>query len=174
MKKPILIALLITFSLFLNAQIINKGTLKIIDGTTVYFGEVYTNDASATHDNEGNLHLNSDFINNGTITASANADTANGITYFDSPTNVNAATNNIQHILGTNKVIFENLEINMTGTNAKGVLVADNMELIVENSINLVNKDLRLENKAQLIQLHTGTNANLGNSNLLRDQQGTT
>ena len=157
-----------------KAQIVNEGVLKIKNGTTVYFGETYTNKAGAMHDNEGDLHLNSDLVNNGTMAQSANANVANGITIFDSPTNANATINAIQHISGTNKVIVENLELNMTDASSKGVLVADNTELTVEKGVLLTSGDLRLENKAQLIQLHTGVNSNSGNGKLLKDQQGTT
>ena len=175
MKKIILSATLFLLSFsFSIAQIVNEGTLKIKDATTVYFGETYTNKAGATHDNEGNLHLNGDLINNGIMVASADFDTANGKTIFDSPTNASATVNAIQHISGTNKVVVENLELNMTDASSKGVLVANNMELVVENGVTLTEGDLRLENEAQLIQLHSGANNNSGNAKLLRDQQGTT
>jgi hypothetical protein len=45
------------------SQIVNDGTLQITSSTVVYFGGQYTN--NATHNNNGYLHLNSDFINNG-------------------------------------------------------------------------------------------------------------
>ncbi len=173
MKKQLFLSLLLLPLIVLNAQIVNKGILKIKDGTTVYFGENFTNKTGATLNNEGNLHLNADLINNGTMTQSANANLANGITYFDSPTNTNATINSIQHISGSNKIIFENLVVNMTDASSKGVLVADNTELIVENSVTLTQGDLRLVDKTQLIQLHTGANANSGNAKLLKDQQGT-
>jgi len=170
MKKntPLLIIfILISFSLF--SQVVNEGVLKIEDGTTVYFGEEYTNKAAATHNNEGDLHLNSNFINNGTVTESGNANTANGVTYFDSPTNVNAATNAIQTISGaSNNVAFENMVV----SNTTGVSVADGTELIVEKGLTLTSGDLRLVGEAQLIQKHTGVDANTSTSNLLRDQQG--
>ncbi len=154
---------------YLSAQIVNEGTLKIKDGTTVYFGEEYTNKAGATLNNEGNLHLNSNFINNGTVTESGAPNSANGQTIFDSPTNVNASTNAIQTISGTTKVAFENLKID----NTTGVSVADGMELIVEKGLILTSGDLRMVGESQLIQKHTGVDANSGAQKLLIDQQGT-
>lgn len=174
MKRHILYFSMLLIVANVKAQIVNEGVLKIKDGTTVYFGETYTNKAGATHDNEGNLHLNGDLVNNGTMAQSADANTANGKTIFDSPTNASATVNTIQHISGTNKVVVENLELNMTDASSKGVLVADNTELTVEKGVFLISGDLRLENKAQLIQLHTGANSNSGNGKLLKDQQGTT
>ncbi len=172
MKKSIYFSIIfILISLVSFAQIVNEGVLKIKDGTTVYFGEEYTNKVGATHDNEGNLHLNSNLINNGLINESSNADLANGITYFDSPTNGSATTNAIQTISGSsNKVAFENMVV----SNTTGVSVADGMELIVEKGVTLTSGDLRMVGESQLIQKHTGANSNSGNTKLLIDQQGTT
>ncbi len=167
MKTKLLNVVLVFLTIQSFSQIVNEGILKIKDGTTVYFADTYTNKVGATHNNEGNLHLNADLINNGTMVLSANADTANGITYFDS------STATIQNISGTNAVVFENLEVNMSNATVKGVSVADNTELVVEKGVTLTSGDLRLVNEAQLIQKHTGTNANSGTKNLLRDQQGT-
>ena len=162
-KKIIISCLILLFSIsYLSAQIVNEGTLKIEDGTTVYFGEEYTNKVGATHNNEGDLHLNSNFINNGIMTESADSDLADGTTYFDSPTNA------IQTISGTTKVVFENLDVD----NTTGVSVADGMELIVEKAVTLTSGDLRMIGESQLIQKHTGTNANTGTQKLLLDQQG--
>lgn len=155
-------------------QIVNEGQLTIKDGTTVYFGEEYTNKSGATHTNEGDLYLNSNFINDGTVSLSADADTANGVTYFDSPTNANSVVNTIQTISGTNSVVFENMVVNLTDAGAIGVTVADQLELVVEKGLTLTSGDLRLLDRAQLVQLHTGSNQNSGTTNLLKDQQGTT
>lgn len=173
MKIKIFYFTLLLVSIQTFSQITNEGILKISDGTTVYFGEDYTNKAGATHDNEGNLHLNGDLINNGTMSLSADPDTANGFTYFDSPTNTSSTTNLTQQITGTEVVNFENLVVNMTDANSFGVLVEDEMQLVVEKSVTLTNGDLRLIDEAQLIQMHTGTNENSGLGHLLRDQQGT-
>jgi len=60
-KKTTTFLLIFMFvSNFLHAQIVNEGVLKIKDGTTVYFGENYTNKAGATLKNKGELHLNGD------------------------------------------------------------------------------------------------------------------
>lgn len=138
-------------------QIVNKGILKIMPATTVYFGNNYTNDL--THNNDGNLYLKGDFINNGTTTAASSS-----TTYFTS----SAA---IQEIKGSaNKVNFYNLVINNI---FKGVSVINAYELNVANAVTLTNGGLRLVGEAQLIQTHTGTTANITtNGKLLRDQQG--
>ncbi|TYB79914.1 T9SS type A sorting domain-containing protein [Bizionia myxarmorum] len=146
-----------------NAQIVNKGILKISAGTDVYFQNAYTNAVAATHDSDGNLHLNHDFINNGTTVAAA------GTTFFKS------ATNPLIELTGTSKkAIFYNLEINVTGTGKKGVLVADEFNLQVENAMNFQSGDLRLVGRSQLIQMHPGVNGNtVVSGKLLRDQKGT-
>jgi len=144
-----------------QAQIINKGILKIESGTEVYFGKNYINDATATHINEGNLHLEGDFTNNGTI-----AIPSTGTTYFDS------STNPTQTIDGSNKEInFYNLEVNNTAVGVQGVAVSDLTDLKVVNGINLVSGKLRLMGEAQLVQTHSGTSANTG-TGLLIDQEG--
>ena len=143
----------------LFSQIVNVGTLHIDPSEVVYFENEYTNKATATHSSKGDLYLNSNFINNGTTTASS------GTTYFLS------TTNNIQTISGTTANInFYNLEINNSLT---GVSVIDNFGLIVENAVTLTNGDLRLVGDAQLIQTHASTNQNSSVSGkLLKDQQG--
>jgi len=141
------------------SQIVNKGILKIMPATTVYFGNNYTNDL--THNNDGNLYLKGDFINNGTTTAGSSS-----TTYFTS----SAA---IQEIKGSaNKVNFYNLVINNI---FKGVSVINAYELNVANAVTLTNGDLRLVGEAQLIQTHENVSANSSiNGKLLRDQQGIT
>ena len=140
-------------------QIVNKGILKILSGTEVYFGNEYTNDG--THNNDGNLHLKNNFVNNGTTVS------ASGTTFFDS------ALNDIQTISGTkDSIFFYNLEVNLTKVTKKGVSVEDGFGVIVTNNVNIVSGDLRLVGQAQLKQTHTGANANTGAGKLLRDQQG--
>lgn len=65
----------------LFSQIVNEGIIKIMPSTFVYFGDEYTNKNSGIHNNEGDLNLNSNFINNGLTTAAA------GITRFNSAIN---------------------------------------------------------------------------------------
>lgn len=143
------------------SQIVNEGVLQIKASTNVYFGDAYTNNASGTHNNDGNLHLNHNFINNGITTA------VSGTTFF------NSSTNDIQTISGTrDSIIFNNLEVNLTNVTKKGVSVVDGFGVIVSNNVNLVSGDLRLVGQAQLKQTHTGSNANTGTGKLLRDQQG--
>ncbi|MFK5958935.1 MAG: T9SS type A sorting domain-containing protein [Lutibacter sp.] len=134
------------------SQIVNEGTLQIAPSTIVYFGDQYTN--NATHNNDGNLHLKSDFINNGTTTSTA------GTTFFESAS--------VQSISGSsNEVNLYNLELN---NSSFGISVVDNFGLFVENSITLTSGDLRLVGEAQLVQ--TNNIENSGTGKLLRDQQG--
>ena len=149
---------LCTHTLF--SQIVNEGTLKINPSTLVYFGDAYTNKSTGTHDNDGELHLNNNFINNGITSVPTS-----GTTYF------NSTVNAVQTISGTsNSANFFNLEVANTLT---GVFVADNFGLLVKNAVNLSSGDLRLVGEAQLVQTHAGADANTAASGkLLRDQQG--
>jgi len=151
---------LITTPLF--SQIVNEGTFQIISSTTVYFGDVYTNKATGTHNNNGDLYLNNNFVNNGTTTA------ISGTTFFKS------SVNDVLNISGvTDSIFFYNLEIDIIGATKKGVSVTDNFGIIVNNAVSLKSGDLRLVGDAQLVQTHTGANSNtsvLGK--LLKDQQG--
>ena len=156
-KYFVLICSLVFVSPPLFSQIINNGTLKIESSTIVYFGDEYTN--NGTHNNNGNLYLNSNFINNDSTSS------AEGTTFFKS------SVNNVQSISGLkNKIHFYNLEID---NNLSGVEIVDDFGLIVNNSVNLVDGDLRLIGEAQLVQTHPGTDLNSSTSGkLLRDQQG--
>lgn len=136
------------------SQIVNKGILKIMPATTVYFGNNYTNDL--IHNNDGDLYLKGDFVNNGITTVPTS-----GTTHFTS-------SSAIQEIKGsTNKVNFYDLVINNT---FKGVSVVNAFELNVENKVTLTNGDLRLVGESQLIQVNDVPNTGAGE--LLRDQQG--
>lgn len=140
------------------SQIVNEGILQIKVSTNVYFGDEYTNKSSAEHKNDGELYLNHNFINNGITTS------VSGTTFFTSSVNA------IQTISGSTKSVnFYNLEVDKLST---GVSVEDLFELNVANAVTLTNGDLRLVGEAQLLQTHTGTNANTGTGKLLRDQQG--
>jgi hypothetical protein len=151
--------------IFLNvvsySQIINKGKLQIEPLTDVYFAEAYTNTASGEHHNDGELYINQSFTNDGSTTS------VSGTTFFNSLTNplinISGATGNIN---------FYNIEVNVT-VGTEGVSVVDNFGLIVGHEVNLVSGNLRLVGEAQLVQTHTGVNANTsGSGKLLRDQQG--
>lgn len=138
------------------SQMVNEGILQINPLTTVYFGDEYTNKSTGIHNNEGELHLNHNFINNGTTSAAVTS-----TTHFTS----SAA---IQEIKGSvPRVNFYNLVINNT---FKGVSVVDAFELNVTNAVTLTNGDLRLVGEAQLIQVNDVPNT--GTGKLLRDQQG--
>lgn len=145
------------FSFHIFSQIVNEGSFQIDVSTIVYFGNEYTN--NGTHSNNGHLYLNSNFINNDSTSATS------GITSFKSD------INDIQTISGSkNSINFYNLEIDNDLT---GVQVVDDFGLLVNNSVNLVKGDLRLMGDAQLIQTHTGNNANSSiTGKVLRDQQG--
>lgn len=159
MNRNYLILICVFFTYFTNifSQIVNEGTFHVEPSTFVYFGYEYTN--NGIHNNNGDLHLNNNFINNDS-TASIS-----GTTYF------NSSLNDIQTISGsTGTINFYNLEID---SSLRGVQVVDNFGLFVENSVNLVDGSLRLLGEAQLIQTHNGANLNAAVSgNLLRDQQG--
>lgn len=150
------------FTLSIFSQIVNVDTLQIKPSTTVYFGDVYTNKVTGTHKNDGDLYLNSNFINNGTTSS------ISGTTFFKS------SINDILNISGiTDSIHFYNLEIDITGASKKGLSVANNFGLIVTNAVNLSSGDLRLIGDAQLVQTHTGANSNSSVSGkLLKDQQG--
>ncbi|WP_372793340.1 T9SS type A sorting domain-containing protein [Lutibacter sp.] len=136
------------------SQIVNEGALKIEPLTIVYFGDEYTNKSTATHNNEGNLYLNSNFINNGITTS------ASGTTSFESAS--------VQYISGSsNGVNFYNLELN---NSSLGVSIANSFGLFVENIVTLTAGDLRLVGEAQLVQKNNVVNS--GSGKLLRDQQG--
>lgn len=144
------------------AQIVNEGVLQISSTTDVYFENEYTNKTSATLSANGNLYLNDSFINNGVTTSTT------GTTYFKS------TVNPLLSISGSSKNInFNNLEVDITATNTKGLSVADGFLLNISNQLNLVNGDVRLNGESQLIQSHVGLDANTVNSGkILVDQQG--
>lgn len=132
---------LFCISLISNAQIVNEGDLKINTGTTVYFGEEYTNTATGNHECNGDLYLNSSFVNHGFTSAKS------GTTFFKS--------NNKKplKISGTSKTVnFYNLEIDVTSANPNGLSILNNLILNVDNKINLKNGDLKLLGTSQLIQ----------------------
>ncbi|AXO79625.1 T9SS C-terminal target domain-containing protein [Olleya aquimaris] len=162
-KNYIISTCFILFSMFCaTAQIINKGILKIESSTDVYFENEYTNDNSASHVSDGELYLNSNFINNGSTAAS------DGTTFFKS------VDNPLLSISGTTETVnFNNLQVDITATNTKGVSVTDGFAINVENNVNLVSGDVRLVGESQLIQAHTGLDANtISNGKIMVDQQG--
>lgn len=146
-----------------SAQTINNGIFKIMPGTNVFVESEYTNASTGNHVSDGNFYLNSNFVNNGTTSASS------GTTYFKS------ATNNLLTLSGTSdNANFYNLEIDVTAADKKGVSVANNFALQVANAVHFKSGDLRLVGEAQLIQEHAGTDNNTAVSGkLLVDQQGT-
>jgi len=162
-KKYFICNCLILFSFLCSyAQIVNEGILVISSTDNVYFENEYTNKSTGVHDSNGNLYLNNSFINNGATSS------ASGTTYFKS------AANPLVSISGSsNAVNFNNLEIDITAASQKGLSVADGFALNVSNALNLVSGDVRLVNEAQLIQTHTGTDANsVSSGKILIDQQG--
>jgi len=171
MKRVLLFLGIFIGLLTTQAQIVNVGTLKIEPGTSVYFGDHYTN--SGTHTNDGDLHLKGNLTNNGTVTTTG---AATGTTYFNS---TDTSTQNVYTTDGTNLTAFYNLSINNTSTNGESLAVSDNVgadegvNLVVNNNLHIENNQkLRLLGEAQLIQTHTGSTSNSGNGHLLKDQEG--
>lgn len=162
-KKYVLSHCLIIFNLLcVYSQIVNEGVLQISNATDVYFENEYTNKVSATLSTNGNLYLNNSFINNGVTTSTS------GTTYFKSNTNP------LLSISGSSNTInFNNLEVDITAANTKGLSVSDGFLLNISNGLNLVNGDVRLNGESQLIQSHVGLDANaVSSGKILVDQQG--
>lgn len=162
-KKYVLSHCLIIFNLLcVYSQIVNEGVLQISNATDVYFENEYTNKVSATLSTNGNLYLNNSFINNGVTTSTS------GTTYFKSNTNP------LLSISGSSNTInFNNLEVDITAANTKGLSVSDGFLLNISNGLNLVNGDVRLTGESQLIQSHVGLDANaVSLGKILVDQQG--
>ena len=162
-KKYVLSHCLIIFNLLcVYSQIVNEGVLQISNATDVYFENEYTNKVSATLSTNGNLYLNNSFINNGVTTSNS------GTTYFKSNTNP------LLSISGSSNTInFNNLEVDITAANTKGLSVSDGFLLNISNGLNLVNGDVRLNGESQLIQSHVGLDANaVSSGKILVDQQG--
>ena len=136
--------------------------MQISNATDVYFENEYTNKVSATLSTNGNLYLNNSFINNGVTTSTS------GTTYFKSNTNP------LLSISGSSNTInFNNLEVDITAANTKGLSVSDGFLLNISNGLNLVNGDVRLNGESQLIQSHVGLDANaVSSGKILVDQQG--
>ncbi len=142
-------------------QTVNTDTLKIKENTLVFIADNYTN--TGFHYNDGKLHLQGDFTNDGQTDS-----LSLGTTFFDSP------TVNVQSIGGnTKKIFFNNLHVNMTGASAEGVLVPNGFIVNVRDSISLIMGNLRLQGETQLIQTHLGASKNTGTGNVMIDQQGT-
>lgn len=67
-KKYLIWNLLVFFNIICCcSQIVNEGIFYISDSTSVYFESNYTNKSTGTHENEGNLYFDKNFINNGKI-----------------------------------------------------------------------------------------------------------
>ncbi|MEE9349832.1 MAG: T9SS type A sorting domain-containing protein [Flavobacteriaceae bacterium] len=168
------VLLLLSFTTF--SQLTNNGaTIYIETGTTVYVENDVDNQSGSMFINEGDLHLNGNLNNDGTMKAvkgvypNPNPNASTGITYFNNPTTL------VQTITGTDPVVFGNLVVDKAmASSAKGVTVADGMEVVVERAVTLTNGDLRLLGTSQLIQKHTLGNQNpVTTGKLLIDQQGT-
>lgn len=162
LKKLMFYWCLLLLPIAMFSQIVNKGTFHIKSSTTVYFENEYLNQSTGFHSNNGDLYLNSHFVNNGSTSSSS------GTTFFKS------SVNDVLNISGTTAEInFYNLEINVNSVSARGVYVEDGHGLLVKQNLNLINGDLRLAGESQLVQEHLGYNTNIVNAGkLLRDQQG--
>ncbi len=164
MRIKFYLCIILTTSSFICgfSQIVNEGYLKINSLTDVYFKTEYTNSESGIHKSNGNLYLNHSFINHG-ITPMPTY----GTTYFKS------SNHPILSISGSSNYIkFYNLEVDVTGVNAKGVMIDDDLGIIIEKGLHLINGDFRLLGESQLIQ-NSSSNMNfILDGNLLVDQQG--
>ncbi|MDZ4147322.1 MAG: T9SS type A sorting domain-containing protein [Flavobacteriaceae bacterium] len=156
-----LLTLFSTLYLPMHGQIVNSDTLKIKENTVVYIAENFTN--SGFHYNDGKLHFQRNFINDGKMDS-----LSLGTTFFDS------STLDIQSISGNvKKIFFNNLNVNLTSPTAEGVLVPDGYVIKVNDSIGLIKGNLRLQGETQLVQSHVGSSKNIGVGNIMIDQQGT-
>jgi hypothetical protein len=156
------------------AQIANEGNFKIEPGTTVSFGTDFLNKSTATLTNDGDLYVEGDFSNHGTVDYTGTS----GTTYFHS------SGTNTQVLSGSsNAANFYNISINNTATDGQSLSVIDNNDdgngtddgfnLHIENTLHIESgQKLRLMGESQLVQNHTGVNANTGTGHLLKDQQG--
>lgn len=110
--------------------------------------------------NIANLWVSGNWINNGIFNP------GNGTVSFNG-----SIANQYQTINKTET--FFNLTINTTNS-AKGLAIDDGLGLFINNNLNLINGDLRLFGKAQLIQTKVGISANslIGTGKLFKDQQG--
>ncbi len=103
-KNLVCLALILLFPKIIFSQIVNKGTLHIKESTEVFFENEYVNQSTGRHINNGDLYLNSNFVNNG------NTESYSGTTFFKS------SENTILNINGTaNIIFFWNLEIDVNG-----------------------------------------------------------
>ena len=142
-------------------QIVNEGTLVIKPGINVFFGDHFTNTATGVFYNNGSLHLQANFENDGIVTST------DGVTLFDS------TIHDSQLLSGdAGTVQFYNLVINNTLPGVKGLSVADGFGLEVTHRVILESGKLRLMGNSQLVQTHSGEDDNSGYSSLLVDQQG--
>jgi hypothetical protein len=165
MKKITILFILLVSLVDIHAQIVNKGILKIKSSTIVYFGDDYTNESGATHTNDGDLHLEGNLTNDGTVTTTGSA---TGTTYF------NSSATTTQNLNGTSDAAkFYNLTVNNASTDGESLEVADGYNLEVTKDVVITSgQKLRLMGEAQLIQTHTGATNNSGLGHLLKDQDG--
>jgi len=171
---------LLSFSL--TAQLVNKGDVKISNGTILYISGIdFVNDNGTDHtwSNDGTFIFKGDnFTNDGTMDADAV-----GTTEFSG--------DNEQNIYGTSIAYFHNLNINNANNSViqNYIVDTDNMDVsdgasdfdykvvtdqaLFVNDVITLNGDVRLMGTAQLVQTHTGATANTGTKYIWMDQQGT-
>jgi hypothetical protein len=99
------IVLLLFSCAFGYAQIVNEGIFHISASSNVYFENDYTNKSSGIHSNDGNLYLNKNFTNNGTIA------TLDGTTYIKCAIHpvINVSDLTIANNLETDSTTVDNL-----------------------------------------------------------------
>ena len=180
-KAVLLLFVLVSFTGF--SQFINKGDVKISNGTTVYISGVdFINDNGTTHTwfNDGQVTFKGDnFTNNGTM-----SDAASGSTTFSGVNEQNIKGTSIANfndliidnssnsVVQLEKDINTNFLVVNNGTKDFDFKVNADLPLTVGNRITL-NGDLRLMEGAQLLQTHTGTSSVSGAAYIWQDQQGT-
>ncbi len=169
--------------LTLNAQLINKGDLKISAGSTLYVSGldvINDNGNTYTWSNNGNFIFKGDnFTNNGTMDATAtgstefsgaNQQTINGtsVAYFHN-LNINNANNSV---IQNSFVDTDNMTVS-DGAKDFDYKVATDKSLTVNDALT-TNGDIRFIGTSQLLQTHTGATSNTGTKYIWIDQQGTT
>jgi uncharacterized repeat protein (TIGR01451 family) len=148
----------------LNNVIINPlSTLAPVDKTSRAKNLTIQSGKTVSMINQGDLCIAGNWNNNGLFIPGTGTVTFNG------------STANQEQLLNdnTNKVTFYNLVIN-TSNNCKGIGLLDGYGLFINNNLDLINGDIRLYGKAQLIQTKAGisTNSSSGSGIIYRDQQG--
>lgn len=143
-----------------QVHITPTGTLKIAATGILYTSGALEN--NGVLDTDGDVYYLSDLVNNGSML------TSGGRISF------NSSTLTRQNISGSSStVLFNNLTINLSSPGAEGVMVNNNIGVMINQEVSLQNGNLRLAGESQLLQLHSGAAMVSGSGTILIDQQGT-